>query len=123
MDFFKLLGALPANAARIKRTVELVQPILKLYLANAGEIETNVKMLSEAFGLADAPTKDGAIPARYDVQWIQRQLNKYLGTNIDLDGHYGESTKSAVEAFQKRQNLPVDGWVGPATAERLEQVK
>jgi peptidoglycan hydrolase-like protein with peptidoglycan-binding domain len=80
-------------------------------------------MLSEAFGLADAPTKDGAIPARYDVQWIQRQLNKYLGTNIDLDGHYGESTKSAVEAFQKRQNLPVDGWVGPATAERLEQVK
>jgi murein L,D-transpeptidase YcbB/YkuD len=123
MDFFRLLGALPANAARIKRTVELIQPILKLYLANAGEIETNVKMLSEAFGLADAPTKDGAIPARYDVQWIQRQLNKYLGTNIDLDGHYGESTKSAVEAFQKRQNLPVDGWVGPATAERLEQVK
>jgi hypothetical protein len=62
MDFFRLLGALPANAARIKRTVELIQPILKLYLANAGEIETNVKMLSEAFGLADAPTKDGAIP-------------------------------------------------------------
>jgi murein L,D-transpeptidase YcbB/YkuD len=123
MDFFKLLGALPANAARIKRTVELIQPILKLYLANAGEIETNVKMLSEAFGLAEAPTKDGAIPARYDVQWIQRQLNKYLGTNIDLDGKYGESTKSAVETFQKRQNLPVDGWVGPATAERLEQVK
>jgi murein L,D-transpeptidase YcbB/YkuD len=123
MDFFRLLGALPANAARIKRTVELIQPILKLYLANAGEIETNVKMLSEAFGLADAPTKDGAIPARYDVQWIQRQLNKYLGTNIDLDGKYGESTKSAVETFQKRQNLPVDGWVGPATAERLEQVK
>lgn len=123
MDFFRLLGALPANAARIKRTVELIQPILKLYLANAGEIETNVKMLSEAFGLAEAPTKDGAIPARYDVQWIQRQLNKYLGTNIDLDGKYGESTKSAVETFQKRQNLPVDGWVGPATAERLEQVK
>jgi murein L,D-transpeptidase YcbB/YkuD len=123
MDFFKLLGALPANAARIKRTVELIQPILKLYLANASEIETNVKMLSEAFGLAEAPTKDGAIPARYDVQWIQRQLNKYLSTNIDLDGKYGESTKSAVETFQKRQNLPVDGWVGPATAERLEQVK
>jgi murein L,D-transpeptidase YcbB/YkuD len=123
MDFFKILGALPANAARIKRTIELIQPILKMYLANAGEIETNVKMLSEAFGLAEAPTKDGAIPARYDVQWIQRQLNKYLGTNIDLDGKYGESTKQAVEAFQKRQNLPVDGWVGPQTAERLEQVK
>jgi murein L,D-transpeptidase YcbB/YkuD len=119
MDFFKILGALPAQAARIKHTSELVQSVLPVL----HEIEVNAKMLAEAFGLAEAPTKDGAIPARYDVQWIQRQLNKYLGTSIEPDGKYGESTKQAVEAFQKRQGLPVDGWVGPATAERLEQVK
>lgn len=123
MDFFKLIAVGTQQASRIKRTIELIQPIFKLYMENAAEIETNVKMLSQAFGLSEAPTKDSAIPARYDVQWIQRQLNKYLGTNIDVDGNYGPSTKHAVESFQRRQNMPVDGWVGPLTAEKLEQVK
>jgi murein L,D-transpeptidase YcbB/YkuD len=124
MDFFKLLGAATTNAGRIKRTYELIQPILALYLANAKEIETNVTMLAEAFGVTHPEAKSSIeIPARYDVKWIQRQLNKYLGTNLDLDGDYGTATKDAVSHFQKRQNLPVDGWVGPATAEKLEQVK
>lgn len=123
MDFFKLIGAATSNAARIKRTVELIKPIAQLYLANAKEIETNVKMLAEAFGLAEAPVKGDEIPARYDVEWIQRQLNKALGTNIDLDGKYGPATKDAVEHFQKRNGLNVDGWVGPATAEKLEAVR
>ena len=37
------------------------------------------------------------------------------------DGYFSEGTKSAVEAFQQHEKLPVDGRVNTITAERLEE--
>lgn len=37
------------------------------------------------------------------------------------DGYFSQGTKSAVEAFQQSEQLPVDGQVNEATAERLEE--
>ena len=47
-----------------------------------------------------------------------RQLQKALAENgvpIDVDGIFGPGTEEAVIAFQKQNNLVVDGIVGPAT--------
>ncbi|MDR8390598.1 peptidoglycan-binding protein [Aliifodinibius sp. S!AR15-10] len=54
-----------------------------------------------------------------EVKRIQRQLqelNHYLGP---IDGIYGGGTESAVRAFQRSENLTVDGLVGPNTWEEL----
>ncbi len=53
-----------------------------------------------------------------DVAELQRLLNK-RGANLDDDGKFGDKTEVAVEAFQKRMGLLVDGEVFTATWEAL----
>ena len=54
-----------------------------------------------------------------DVKLLQTALNKVLGTNLDIDGIYGENTKQAVRDFQERHDLQVDGVAGPITLKKL----
>ncbi len=50
---------------------------------------------------------------------IQRQLRD-LGYNPGpADGIYGSNTKAAIEAFQRKSNLPVDGQPSQALLDRL----
>jgi len=50
---------------------------------------------------------------------IQRQLSD-LGYNPGpADGIYGSKTKAAIEAFQRKSNLPVDGQPSQALLDRL----
>lgn len=56
---------------------------------------------------------------KQDVRLLQTALNKVLGTNLEVDGIYGENTKRAVRDFQERQNLQVDGVAGPITRKKL----
>lgn len=50
-----------------------------------------------------------------DVILLQKRLNK-LGFNCgDANGYFGPNTKSAVEAFQRANNLDIDGSAGPVT--------
>lgn len=65
---------------------------------------------------APAPFMEGA-----DVQKVQQALIDLglLGKD-QLDGKYGPNTKLAVEIFQKREGLSVDGQVGPATRKALK---
>lgn len=48
------------------------------------------------------------------VECFQKVLNAN-GAKIEVDGQFGSGTKKAVEAFQKKKNLGVDGIVGPKT--------
>jgi len=50
-----------------------------------------------------------------DVERLQRDLSAkgyQIGT---IDGNFGEHTENAVKAFQKDNNITVDGVVGPQT--------
>jgi peptidoglycan hydrolase-like protein with peptidoglycan-binding domain len=38
---------------------------------------------------------------------------------LSVDGDFGDKTKQAIESFQKKNQLPVDGVYGPETAKRL----
>ena len=54
-----------------------------------------------------------------DVTRVQQKLIQWGYLSGSADGKYGAKTRSAVELFQKRNNLAVDGRVGPATAAAL----
>ena len=55
-----------------------------------------------------------------DVRWVQFELNRKMGTNIDLySGDFWTITEQAVKDFQKKNGLDVDGIVGPKTREKL----
>jgi N-acetylmuramoyl-L-alanine amidase len=54
-----------------------------------------------------------------NVVKIQQRLIQYDYLNGAADGKYGASTQAAVKLFQRRNGLPVDGKVGPATAAAL----
>jgi peptidoglycan hydrolase-like protein with peptidoglycan-binding domain len=56
-----------------------------------------------------------------DVERLQRDLSAkgyQLGPN-GIDGVFDEHTENAVKAFQKDNNLTVDGVVGPQTGQKL----
>lgn len=51
-----------------------------------------------------------------DVTAVQKKLIQWGYLTGSADGKYGEKTREAVRAFQRRNGLAVDGRVGPATA-------
>jgi|694.fasta_scaffold50991_3 hypothetical protein len=46
-------------------------------------------------------------------------LGEYGDNEDGIDGNYGSLTRKAVEAFQRKKGLDVDGKVGPKTAEAM----
>ena len=51
-----------------------------------------------------------------DVTAVQKKLIQWGYMSGTADGRYGEKTRDAVRAFQRKNGLSADGRVGPATA-------
>ena len=49
------------------------------------------------------------------VKFIQKVVNKYMGSNLMIDGIWGNLTEAGVRAFQEAKGLLVDGKVGIET--------
>lgn len=46
------------------------------------------------------------------TSWLQAALNVVDNAGLVVDGHYGPKTRAAVEAFQRKKGLSVDGFAG-----------
>lgn len=57
-----------------------------------------------------------------EVSALQQQLNEVAGANLRVDGDFGNATRAAVEDFQNRAGIDVDGEVGPQTYKALDDV-
>lgn len=53
------------------------------------------------------------------VRWVQSALNRIEGLALPVDGVMSAATRSALRAFQGRNNLPADGIAGPDTEQVL----
>ena len=54
-----------------------------------------------------------------DVTAVQKKLIQWGYLSGTADGRYGEATRNAVAAFQRKNGLSADGRVGPATAKAM----
>ena len=98
------------------------------------QIQGDVKFLSSLFRKADNATLLDTLNSGVEigigssgewVYWIQVALTRlgygsYLKHGADFK--YGADTKKAIEAFQRTHNLPVDGVVGSATLQKLDEM-
>lgn len=55
----------------------------------------------------------------WDVEVLQRTLNKAGTYRLRVDGDFGDKTDNAVRDFQKKHHLSADGVVGPNTSKAL----
>jgi hypothetical protein len=60
-------------------------------------------------------------PSYAEVKILQQALNKIMDANLDVDGHWGPKTETALKAFQSKYGLKVTGEFNPQTRERIEQ--
>jgi peptidoglycan hydrolase-like protein with peptidoglycan-binding domain len=98
--------------AGTKRAVEAFQARVGLKPDGVIGPRTRQILLARVLQLSDPPMRGS------DVEQVQQAIAK-LGLAIIPDGVFGPGTKRAVEAFQQRQKLAVDGVVGPTTLARL----
>ena len=57
-----------------------------------------------------------------EVKQLQKLLNQLNNAGLEEDGKYGPLTEQAVEDFQTKYNIKVDGIVGPETSSKLTEV-
>lgn len=131
MDFSSILKLLPF----IMQGISLAQQINNQKTSGTKVVEIVQGNLPDVFDLfagvgktlfpeLPQPSQVAAAAVVLDTdtaRHVQGQLNK-LGVNpaLDVDGVYGQKTKTAVAAFQ-RANPPlvVDGWAGAETQKVL----
>ena len=84
-----------------------------------GITEENARMTTVTLTGVDKRTFDRRLATpdqwRAYVQWIQRSLNRVLGTGSAVDGQLGPRTREAIITFQRREGLPTSGRVDPKT--------
>ena len=56
------------------------------------------------------------------IKDAQRMLNFILGDSLDVDGQFGNATKSSTKKFQRKYGLEDDGIIGTGTWSRMIEV-
>ena len=71
---------------------------------------------------ADKYRGRGELTNLAEIEFVQNGINRIMGTDLDVDGLWGPTTKRQVEAFQRKLDLDVDGRVGVNTMKQLKLV-
>ncbi|NUT50507.1 MAG: peptidoglycan-binding protein [Saccharothrix sp.] len=58
---------------------------------------------------------------RDEVGFVQMALNRLIGTDLPVDGHFGDLTREAVREYQRQRGLTPDGMVTEDLPGRLQQ--
>jgi hypothetical protein len=64
-------------------------------------------------------TLTGYAPPSEQVRWVQFALNQIMNAALPTDGIASPEFRAALREFQRRQSLPVSGFVGPDTIAAL----
>ncbi len=86
-----------------------------LYALSVGRLSDRLIGLNELFA---KPITEPSL-SNDNIKYIQNTLNK-LGFNTgEPDGISGQKTRFATKAYQKTNNLPIDGYVGYQLLQQL----
>lgn len=123
-DFWRIVPiALRAiqHRDKILELINLLMPAIK-EMARVAPVAWPLgrELAAELFPEMQHMIADKAL-AKFDVRWLQRGLNQVMKTKLAEDGIYGEATRAAVTAFQRKYMTPndIDGWAGLATCSAL----
>jgi hypothetical protein len=83
--------------------------------ALAGRLDTTTPSLLDAYN-------DGGRRAMDSVRDLQTGLSRLGFDPNGIDGKYGRGTYAAVQDFQKKHGLTVDGEAGPATMKKMQEL-
>ena len=75
-------------------------------------------------GTEPAPADEPAAPtpaSSEHVRWVQDTLNRSLGSSLAVDGVMTRAVRRWVRVFQRRNGLPVSGYIGPDTEAALRR--
>jgi len=56
------------------------------------------------------------------VRWLQSTLNRATGGTLPIDGVMSAAVRAAIRDFQRKNRLPVSGYIGPDTDAALRRV-
>ena len=81
-------------------------------------------------GLSGAPYPSATVPTAADaptgaceyVRWVQVTLRRALDAPLQIDGIMTHRTRNWIRAFQRRNRVPVSGYIGPDTEAALRRV-
>jgi hypothetical protein len=115
-DFCWVLGTCGYYTADKKHYSSVAQSLFATSLENVirsrgGEPEEKGRVLRLVMPLMEGE----------DVEKWQKSL-RMIYPEIEVDGIYGQKTEEITRKFQKKNNIPVDGVVGPTTLNMIEYV-
>ena len=67
------------------------------------------------------PEPASAAPSEH-VRWLQSTLNRAIGSRLPIDGIMSAAVRDAIRDFQRKNRLPVSGYIGPDTDAALRRV-
>ncbi|HKA78505.1 MAG TPA: peptidoglycan-binding protein [Xanthobacteraceae bacterium] len=69
-----------------------------------------------------AEPQPGSAASSEHVRWLQSTLNRAIGTALPIDGAMSAAVRDAIRDFQRKNRLPVSGYIGPDTEAALRRV-
>ena len=66
------------------------------------------------------PEPASAAPSEH-VRWLQSTLNRAMGGALPIDGVMSAAVRDAIRDFQRKNRLPVSGYIGPDTDAALRR--